>query len=133
MLSTGRLRARVLLKEKAYRSCDGLFFSSGFRPGAAGQSKATKPPSDDVRSLAWPSPVRKAIVFETNLLTDLIQQPYGAQHRKGGGFMAEFSNAFSYSTRATKLGYKPLAVFPACQFRPQAPDMACRLVQSTFR
>lgn len=37
-------------------------------------------------AIAWPSPVRKAIVFGTNLLTDLIQQPCGAQHRKGGGF-----------------------------------------------
>jgi len=28
----------------------------------------------------------QAIVFVTNSLTDLIQQPCGAQHRKGGGF-----------------------------------------------
>ena len=37
-------------------------------------------------SMAWHSPMRKAIVFGTNSLTDQIQQPCGAQHRRGGGF-----------------------------------------------
>lgn len=37
-------------------------------------------------AMACPSPVRKAIVFGTNLLTDLIQKTCGAQHRRGGGF-----------------------------------------------
>ena len=47
--------------------------------------------------------------------------------------MAEFSTVFAYSTRAVKLGYKPLSAFFSCQFRPQAPDMACGLVRSTLR
>ncbi len=31
------------------------------------------------------------------------------------------------------LGYKSLAGFSACQFRPQVPHMACGLVRSTLR
>ena len=47
--------------------------------------------------------------------------------------MAEFSAVFSYGIYAAKLGYKPLSTFFSCQFRPQAPDMACGLVRSTLR
>jgi len=49
------------------------------------------------------------------------------------GFMAEFITIFLYSMRAVELGYKPLSAFFSCQFRPQAPDMACGLVRSTSR
>lgn len=47
--------------------------------------------------------------------------------------MAEFGTVLSYSICSVKLGYKPLPAFFSCQFRPQAPDMACGLVRSTLR
>jgi hypothetical protein len=47
--------------------------------------------------------------------------------------MAKFSTVFSCSKRAVKLGYKPFSTFFSCQFRPQAPDMACGLARSTLR
>lgn len=75
----------------------------------------------------------QAIVFVTNALADLIQHPCGAQYRRAAGFMVEFGAIFSYSTNAAKQGYKTRAAFFACQFRPQAPDMACGLVPSSLR
>ena len=48
------------------------------------------------------------------------------------GLMAEFITVFLYNIHTVKLGYKPLAAFFACQFRLQAPDMACGLVRSTL-
>ena len=83
-------------------------------------------------SMAWHSAMRKAIVCGTNSLTDLIQQPCGAQHRGESGFMGKFSTVFLCSMRAVELGYKPLSAFFSRQFRPQAPDMACGLVRSTL-
>ena len=46
--------------------------------------------------------------------------------------MVKFSTVSVYRNRAAQLAYKPLAVLFACQFRPQAQDMACGLVRSTF-
>ena len=53
----------------------------------------------------------QAIVFVTNSLTDLIQQPCGAQHRGESGFMGKFSTVRLCSMRAVELGYKPLSAF----------------------
>src|SRR2546427_7329751 len=47
----------------------------------------------------------------TNSLTDLIQQPCGALHRRAAGFMVEFSTAYLHSMHTAKLGFKPLADF----------------------
>lgn len=47
--------------------------------------------------------------------------------------MAEFSTVLLCSSYAAKLGYKPFSAFFSCQFRPQAPDMACGLARSTLR
>src|SRR2546427_5861314 len=43
----------------------------------------------------------------TNSLTDLIQQPCGALHRRAAGFMVEFSTAYLHSMHTAKLGFKP--------------------------
>lgn len=64
----------------------------------------------------------QAIVLAMNTLTDLIQQPCGAQHRGAASFMAEFGTVFLYDIHTVKLGYKRLAAFFPCRFRPQAPD-----------
>lgn len=53
----------------------------------------------------------QAIVLVTNSLTDLFQQPCGAQHRKGAGFMVKFGTVFLYRTNTVNLGYKPLSAF----------------------
>lgn len=66
----------------------------------------------------------QAIVFVTNSLTDLIQQPCGAQHRGAAGFMAEFSTVFLRNLPDIKPCGKRFFEFFCDQFRPQAPDMA---------
>ena len=73
----------------------------------------------------------QAIVFVTNSLTDLIR--VARNTGVAAGFMAKFSAVFLYSTHTEELGYKPLPALFSCQFRPQAPDMACGLVRSTLR
>src|SRR5256885_13772206 len=66
----------------------------------------------------------------TNSLTDLIQQPCGALHRRAAGFMVEFSTAYLHSMHTAKLGFKPLADF-SVPIRPHALDMACWIARST--
>lgn len=82
---------------------------------------------------AWHQLSARATVFVTNSPTEIVQQPRGAQYRRGGGFHGQLFTVFSYSMRAVKLSHKPLFAFFSCQFRPQAPDMACGLVRSTLR
>lgn len=80
-------------------------------PRAVGQAKPQSRRSMMNGSMAWHSPIRKAIVCGTNSLTDLIQQPCGAQHRGESGFMGKFSTVSLCSMRAVELGYKPLSAF----------------------
>jgi hypothetical protein len=42
----------------------------------------------------------QAIVFVTNSLTDLLQQPWGAQYRREADFMVVFRTVYSHSLRA---------------------------------
>lgn len=78
-------------------------------------------------------PGAQAIVFGTNAHTGLIKSPCCAQHGGAADSMAEFSSAVTYSACAAEPGGRPLAVLLPSQFRPQASDMACGLVRSTFR
>jgi hypothetical protein len=51
------------------------------------------------------------MVSVTNLLANLIQQPFGAQHRRAAGFMAQFGTAYLHRLHIAKLGCKPLLAF----------------------
>lgn len=52
--------------------------------------------------------VVQAIVFISNAIADLIQQPCGSNIGGGAGFIAEFD---TWNTHAVKLVYKSLTAF----------------------